>query len=513
MSTDHPARRLAPLILPALGLLGGCHWHARPASPEAAPAPAVASAPEASPEPAPEGRPAAPPEAAGQPSATDPWARIRAGLALPPVEHPRIVAALGDLLRHPRHVEHVSERAAPWLHGIVAAVEARGMPLELALIPAIESGYRARARSPSDAAGLWQLMPGTALHLGLSRDEWVDQRGDPEAATRAALDYLDYLHGFFDGDWLLALAAYNGGEGTVQRAVRRNRSAGLPAGYFHLDLPAETRRYVPRLLAFARIVRDPARHGVRLAPAPSEPALARVPVTGPVPLAALARASGVPPALLAELNADLVRGVTPPGRRHPVRVPAALRAEVRAAQASLPAAAPAAGGRHRVRPGETLSHVALRYGLAVPELKAANGLEADLIRVGQELRVPADGPRRERQAPEDVVLRMHEVRPGDSLWGIARRYRTSIERLARANDLQLPAVLRPGERLRVPAGPPPEGLLRHEVARGESLWTIARRYGVSVGALRRWNGISGDLLRPGDVLVLYPPAERPQKSI
>ena len=200
----------------------------------------------------------------------DLWERIRRGQRLAIPDRPRVERQLQWLAANPRYLELTAQRAEPYLHFIVEEVEQRGLPLELALIPAVESGFQPRVRSPLQAAGLWQFMPATAKGLGLKRSWWYEGRYDITRSTGAALKYLQILAKQFDGDWELALAAYNAGPGTVRKAIRKNRERGLPLDYWSLDLPKETTIYVPRMLAVAQAVRTPDDYGIALPPIPNQ---------------------------------------------------------------------------------------------------------------------------------------------------------------------------------------------------------------------------------------------------
>src|SRR5690606_35455920 len=177
-----------------------------------------------------------------------------------------------------RSIEIISERSNPYLFYIIESLEARNMPLELALLPMIESAYDPLAYSRSHASGLWQFIPSTGRHFKLTQTHWYDARRDIMAYTEAALTYLEYLNKMFDGDWLLALAAYNAGEGTVGRAIKRNIDGGLPTDYWNLNLPAETQAYVPKLLAVAPIINAPEAYGINLSPVANEPYFTQIPL-------------------------------------------------------------------------------------------------------------------------------------------------------------------------------------------------------------------------------------------
>ena len=232
----------------------------------------------------------------------DLWARIRAGFALPSSQRPEVQAQIGWFVRNPGYLDGTSKRAQAYLYHIVEQVEARGMPSEIALLPVIESAFQPFARSPAEAVGLWQFIPETGRRFGLSQSQWYDGRRDVFASTNAALDYLQTLHRQFKQDWLLALAAYNWGEGNVARAVQRNVEGGKPTDFWSLSLPEETRTYVPRLLGLARLVAKPAAHGLELAAIPNRPYITRVQVDRPIDLAFAAEVTGLSVAALRHLN-------------------------------------------------------------------------------------------------------------------------------------------------------------------------------------------------------------------
>lgn len=207
--------------------------------------------------------------------------------------NPRVSSQMAWLMGNPGFVTQASRRATPYVHLIMQSLQQRGLPSELALLPMIESAYNPMAVSPQMAVGLWQFMPATATDYGLRRTPGYDGRRDVLASTQAAMDYLERLHTLFEGDWLLALAAYNAGEGTVTRAREANRRKGLPVDYWHLELPRETKDYVPRLLALSRLISNPSEHRLRLHPVADQPYLASVALPYPVGFKQLSTACGI----------------------------------------------------------------------------------------------------------------------------------------------------------------------------------------------------------------------------
>lgn len=229
------------------------------------------------------------------------WDRIRYGLAMPPLHGPLVAERELWYSQRKDLVANISQKARRYLFHIVEAVEKRGMPMELALLPFVESGFEPGALSTAQAAGLWQFIPGTAQRYRLKLTEHYDARRDILASTEAALDYLEFLHGMFK-DWQLALAAYNWGEEAVMRAIQRNQAKGLPTDYESLTVPEETRYYVPKLMAIRNVVLSPELHGVELAEIPNTPYFAEIDVRVSLDIEAVARLAGVPAAEVRALN-------------------------------------------------------------------------------------------------------------------------------------------------------------------------------------------------------------------
>ena len=472
------------------------------------------------------------------------------------------------------------------------------MPMEFALLPVVESAFRVRAYSRAGASGLWQFMPSTGRRYGLKQNWWYDGRRDVVASTRAALDYLTKLLEEFDGDPLLAVAAYNWGEGNVRRAISRNRARGKPTDVWSLRLPGETRSHVSRLLAITEIVENPDRYGVVLESIPDRVRFQSVAHDGQIDLGIAAVLAGITLEEVRLLNPGFKRLATDPGGPHRLQLPSHTVERFRARLAEGPKRMHWA--RHRIAHGDTLGAIAGRYGTSVAALKDVNRLSSDLIRAGRDLLVPIsvatleasrhDGTMRAQLdlgETENPMEAIHHVRSGDSLWRIARRHGVDMKRLAAWNGLSTTTVLRPGQRLTVyrrgsesfhvrtsePAAVPLDASsfsgvhvveygdtlsaiakrhgttvlelaefnrinestilrlgqelrlmptvysngtgggresIRYRVKRGDSLWKISRRFGVSVASLRKWNQLpKGKLLMPGrelDVHLAHAPA-------
>lgn len=386
----------------------------------------------------------------------DAWDRIRHLMTVVPVQSD--VSSLREFRRklrryhgNQRFFDAIGSSASPWLYHVTRQLAMRGLPGEIALLPAVESGYDARAVSSRKAAGLWQILPGTARDLKLTRSWWYDARHDAPAATEAALDYLIFLRDEFNGDWLLAVAAYNCGPGNVRRAIRR---AGLQIETAHYPaieryLPRETRSHMARWLVLSEIVAMPRLHNVRMKTIPWRPYFTEVTAPSQVDLATAARSAGLPPAELALLNLGFRRGMTAPNGPHRVLVRAEHADRLGRELSQVRPVRLAERRRYRVREGDTLGAIAHAHGITVKTLMAANRLDSHLIRAGRDLMIPVSG----HASSEPVAAAehgVHVVSAGESLWLIARRYRTTVSSLRDWNRLAPGSnVLHPGQQLRV----------------------------------------------------------------
>lgn len=423
------------------------------------------------------------------------------------------------------YMQRVLVRAQPWMHLIVEEIERRDLPGELALLPVVESAFDPFAYSHGRAAGPWQFLSGTARDFGITINDWYDGRRDFVAATGAALDYLEYLSDLFDGDWALALAAYNAGQGRVGRAIRRNAARGLGTEWHELPLPRETLGYVPKLKGLGCLFREPARYAFVLPTLVDAPQVATVELDGPVDVVALAIRTGLDLTELITLNAGLNRHMTPPTGPTYLVVPVAEVDRVSAALLDLPAPAPLKHRQIRIQRGDSLSVLARRHGTTIDALKQANNLSSNRLIAGRTLELPgkiaesapegdAEYQRvyREMAALQQQLLPtdrfIHRVRSGESLWVIARRYGIGVDDLQRMNGLGPRTLIRPGQRLVIETDravrSPAQSSQRYVVRQGDSLWLISRRQRVGMNDLMRWNDLDPDsVLRPGQELIIH----------
>jgi membrane-bound lytic murein transglycosylase D len=388
-----------------------------------------------------------------------------------------------------------------------------GIPTDLYYLALIESGYNPKAYSYAKAMGIWQFISSTGRLYGLHRTDWLDERRDPEKSTRAAAQHLKDLHDEL-GSWPLALAAYNAGKGRVQRAIAK---AGTN-DFWSLELPAQTRNYVPAFYAAVIISKNPEQYGFQ--PEYEELELTEVmEVGGGTRLSLVAALCRTSVDAIQDLNPELRKSTVPPGGKYALKVPAGRIEELSAGLSRIPESRTTAGlNDYRVAPGDTLFTIAQRFGTSVESIREANRLTASGIRAGQQLVIPGQ---RSAEAPiprtpgriqvSSAVPESYRVAAGDSPWAIARRFGLALEELLAWNGLEAGAVLSIGKTLSLreptaaePAAARTAGAARtYEVRKGDNLWQIARRFETSVDEIQRLNGIgSPGALKPGDRLVL-----------
>lgn len=407
-----------------------------------------------------------------------------------------------DKYAHNQHFfDTIMERAPLYMPYIAEQLKEKDLPLELALLPFIESAYDPFAYSSSGAAGLWQFIPSTADHLGLGRSWWYEGRKDVVTSTAAALDYLDYLYKRFDEDWLVALAAYNGGEGAVSRAINKNRELGLPVDYWSLDLSAETRAYVPQFLALTKVLANPTSHGLNLPVMERQVQFDIITLDQQIDLQRAAELANIDIDMLYQLNPGFQRRLTPPSGPYELLLPSDAVDDFKTGlKTTFGTDWLAPDQEYIVQPGDTLSEIAERYQVSEEMMASANQLASSRITDSQVLKIPF--------ADQSVT---YKVVTGDTLWGIARKYRVTVKDVAAWNQLPNSATLKPGQKLiiktRIPIPRADDSAgLSYEVKRGDSLVRISRQFKISIRDIVKWNNLQKQsLLTPGQNLLLHPP--------
>ncbi|HTN33389.1 MAG TPA: LysM peptidoglycan-binding domain-containing protein [Marinobacter sp.] len=469
----------------------------------------------------------------GQARESDLWQRLRRGFALDhDTDNERVRDELNWYKNHPDYINRVVDRGSRYLYYILSETEKRGLPTELALLPVVESAFDPFAYSHGRAAGLWQFIPSTGKYFGLTQSWWHDDRRDVVAATDAALTYLERLATRFDGDYTLALAAYNSGGGTVSSALRRNRNLNRPQDFWSLELPRETRHYVPKLIALAKIFDNPEKYGITLPVLTDEPYFDIVNTGSQLDLAQAAELAGVDVDEIYLLNPTYNRWATNPDGPHRLLIPKENADTFRSALKSIPANQRVAWRNYKVESGDSLNTIARKFSTTPSVIQQVNKLNSDLIRIGQRLMIPSASKnsdayalsaaqRLERKQDQKRAGNKvdYTVRRGDTFWDIAREHRVSVREVAAWNGMAPGDPLIPGKKLVIWSKTAQPTLLAsadsarskamvrkvgYRVRKGDSLSAIASRFSVNVSDIASWNDLNTSrYLQPGQSLVLY----------
>ena len=461
------------------------------------------------------------PEVHTQAVITDVWKRASNNFALSIPDNKRIDAQRKWYLKHPEYMARVVKRAKPFLYYITEEIEKRGMPMELVLLPIVESAFDPFAYSHGRAAGMWQFIPGTGKRFGMQQNWWYDGRRDVIASTKGALDYLTYLNNMFDGNWLHALAAYNSGEGRVLKAIKANKRAGKPTDFWNLNLPRETRAYVPKLLALADILKNKDSYAYAWPEVENVAVIEVVDIDSQVDLAFAAELAGMSLKELHGLNPGFNRWATSPEGPHRLVLPLNKAATFSQALAKIDQKERLNWVRHTVKAGDSLGKIAQQYHTTINVLKKVNELDSTMIRIGQALMVPValqeldsytlSQEQRLASLQNNSSTKQkirHTVKSGDTLWDIARKYNISTKQLAKWNGMAPGDTLRLGKTLIIwQKGAAKSGVtkkLTYTVKNGDSLSRIANKFNVKVSDIGKWNALNTKrYLQPGQKLNLY----------
>lgn len=455
---------------------------------------------------------------------TDVWQYVANHLEFTVPDNPRVDVQRSWYLKHPEYMARVVKRAKPFLFYIVSELEQNNMPMELALLPIVESAFDPFAYSHGRAAGMWQFIPSTAKRFGIQQTWWYDGRRDVVASTQGAVSYLSYLVELFDGNWMHALAAYNSGEGRVARAIRANKKANKPTDFWSLDLPRETRAYVPKLLALADILKNRDEYAFAWPEVDNNEVITLVDTGSQVDLAFAAELAGMPLEALHALNPGFNRWATDPDGPHRLVLPIDKADAFTAALAGIDREGRLNWVRHKIERGDSLLKLAHEYHTTADIIKRVNDLDSNVIRIGDHVMVPValkeldkySLSQDQRLASTQNVKRgehklTHEVKSGDTLWELAMKYKVSTRNLAKWNGIAPTDMLRPGQKLAiwldtVSEDQRPDSIMKtltYTVKRGDSLSRIANKFNVRISDIAKWNDLSAKrYLQPGQKLKL-----------
>ncbi|QIR14554.1 LysM peptidoglycan-binding domain-containing protein [Shewanella aestuarii] len=453
---------------------------------------------------------------------TEIWQRIRDGMQLTIVDKDLVAQYRQWYIDNPKHLEIVTERAAPFLYYIVEEVEKRNLPTELALLPVIESAFIPTAYSQSHASGLWQLTAPTAATFGVKSDWWYDGRRDIRASTIAALDLLEYLYKKMGNNWNYAIAAYNSGEGRVFNAIKKNEGKGKETTFWKLDLPRETAHYLPQLLALADIIKNSQQLGLPLYPIQNRPAIEMVNIDSQIDLNLAAQLAGVSLDEIKRLNPGLKRWATAPTGPHYLAIPSDNADQFKQSLAAIDPDSRINWVRYKIKSGDSISEIASRFETSASLIRSSNGIKGNNIIAGRYLIIPVatidpDLPAlatEQTLARKPVVLssntqQVYKVKSGDSLWGISRSNNVTVAQILKWNKIDQSKPLKIGQNIifypkQVVNTSDINGkIVSYKVRSGDSLARIAAKYKVTVSELIEWNSLQDSkYIQPGQMLKL-----------
>jgi len=396
----------------------------------------------------------------------DVWQVLRSELMIShEVTRPEVQEQIRWLEAHPSYLNKVSRQSEPYIYHILKQIRKRGLPGELALLPMIESAYDPFAYSGAGAAGLWQLMPKTGHELGLKQDWWFDGRRSIGSSTDAALNYLVYLNKYFDGHWIMAIAAYDCGEGTISRAIKTTTNSGTQAYFWTLPVPQETKVYVPRLLALAEIIKNPSHYHVNLPAIPYLPYFEEVNIGSQIDLSHAAKLAGISYKELIKLNPGYNRWTTAPYKPFKLLIPAEKVETFNLNLSNLPEEKRVSWTKHRVQNGDSLNNIAVRYHTTVNLIKQVNQLTSNYIQTNQSILIPSSKNTQVTPHPQPTEEPRSSIKP----LTIARNHRVI-----------------------------------HIVQGSDTYQTLQKIYGVSTNEIQLWNKLAvNQALKPGQQLVIW----------
>ena len=444
--------------------------------------------------------------------------------------NPRIKSHIDWISQRPDYLASISKRAEPFLYLVVSELEKEEVPIEIALLPIVESDYYPFSYSHGTATGIWQFIPSTGRMYGLDEDWWHEDRRDVLASTKAAVRYLKDLNRMFDGDWLLSIAAYNAGPGRVQRAIDKNRNQGKRTDYWSLDLPKETEKYVPKLLALGKVLKNPERFNQKLIKIENKPYLEPINLESQFDLALIAQWTNLSIDEIYSFNPGLKRWATPEALPYTILLPVDVVGDFKEILTNQKNRPKVSWTRYKVKEGDSLSIIAQNFNTTINQIQSVNNINGSLIRANSYLIVPlareseayyslSDVQREKSRlnATKNSDKLIYKVVSGDSLWKISRNFDVTVNDLVRWNKIVPTAPLSIGKELVIlidakektelakitNTGIDINRKIVYTVRSGDNLSLIAQKYKVKVSQIRDWNDLNEtDILQPGDKLTI-----------
>ena len=460
----------------------------------------------------------------------DLWQVIANRQGIKSVSNSRVQSRIDWISNHPEYLSLISKRAEPFLYLVVSELEKQNVPIEIALLPIVESDYYPFSYSHGTAAGLWQFIPSTGRMYGLEEDWWHADRRDVLASTKAAANYLNDLNKMFKGDWLLSIAAYNAGPGRIQRAIDTNIKLGKKTDFWSLDLPQETEKYVPKLLALSQVIKNPSRYNQKLLEIDNKPFLNEVELDSQFDLALISQWTGLSIDQIYNYNPGLKRWATPESLPYIMLLPEEVIYSFNDNLSKQGQRPKISWTRYKIKQGDSLSLIAQNYNTTIGQIMSVNELDNDVIRADKYLIVPlaqksegyyslSDNQREKSrlniQKNSEKII--YTVVAGDSLWKISIKFDTTINNLVRWNQISPSDSLSIGKELVIlrdnknktelakitNTGIDINRDIFYTVKEGDNLSRIAQKYNVKIAEIRSWNDLNEEyILQPGDKLTI-----------
>ena len=460
----------------------------------------------------------------------DLWQVIANRQDIKSVSNSRVQSRIDWISNHPEYLSLISKRAEPFLYLVVSELEKQNVPIEIALLPIVESDYYPFSYSHGTAAGLWQFIPSTGRMYGLEEDWWHADRRDVLASTKAAANYLNDLNKMFKGDWLLSIAAYNAGPGRIQRAIDTNIKLGKKTDFWSLDLPQETEKYVPKLLALSQVIKNPSRYNQKLLEIDNKPFLNEVELDSQFDLALISQWTGLSIDQIYNYNPGLKRWATPESLPYIMLLPEEVIYSFNDNLSKQDQRPKISWTRYKIKQGDSLSLIAQNYNTTIGQIMSVNELDNDVIRADKYLIVPlaqksegyyslSDNQREKSrlniQKNSEKII--YTVVAGDSLWKISTKFDTTINNLVRWNQISPSDSLSIGKELVIlrdnknktelakitNTGIDINRDIFYTVKEGDNLSRIAQKYNVKIAEIRSWNDLNEEyILQPGDKLTI-----------
>ena len=389
-----------------------------------------------------------------------------------------------------------------FLYFVIKELEKNNLPIELSILPYIESNYDPFSISPSGAVGMWQFMPRTGRLYELNKSWWSEDRHDPFKSTEAAIGYLKYLYQRFDGDIYLSIAAYNAGPSLVDKRINQNKRKGEDIDFWSLNLPTQTKNYVPKYIALRELILNPEKYGITLPNIPYDSVVQKITIPGQVEILALSEYLEIKPELLYKLNAGYTKWASAPKDESIFFIPKEKYFLFSSEKNPFNKTNDINWISHTVNKGDNLWDLAIKYDTEVDVIKEVNYLNNDLLSINDNLLIPLGKTKSNNFIPYEMYI----VSEGDTLWSIAKKYNLNVNDLARMNSLNKNEYLQLGQQLSIGNKniyrnmESKKRTILYSVKQGDNLFKISELFDVTISSIEEINKFSNPTLMPGQII-------------